>query len=153
MPSMSPAPLGSEDGPLIVLAGNSQVVAFRRSDGAVAWRHTVQLSMLGMAMKQLGPMELAFHGGRVYVGASDRVICLDYGNGQVVGEVKLPSNARRPSFLLDRDQLYVCTSDHLLGLTLGGQIMWQSAHGLTLLECSPAIGVPGNVRQGDASGR
>lgn len=149
---MPNAPLGSEDGPLIVLASDSQVVAFRRSDGVVAWRHTVQLSMLGMAVRQLGPMELAFHAGRVYVGANDRVICLDYASGHVVGEVQLPSGARRPSFLLDRDQLYVCTSDQLLSLTLGGQVVWQSPHGLTL-EGSPAIGVPGNVRQGDATGR
>jgi len=152
MRPMTPSPAGAEDRSLIVLAANSQVVAFRRSDGGVVWRHTVEYSVLGMSVKHMAPMELAFHGGRVYVAESDRVICLDYASGHVVGQVQLPGGARRPCFLLEGDNLYVVSSDRLLCLTHGGDIVWQSAHGLTLLECSPAVGVPGNVRQGDDIG-
>jgi len=141
------------DSALLVVAANSQVVAFRRLDGAVAWRHTVPFSVLGMAAKQLGTMELALHAGRVYVAASDRLLCLDYATGVLVGEVALPGGARRPSLLLEGDRLFVCTSDRLVCLTLGGEVAWQSPHGLTLIECSPAMGVPGNVRQGDEIGR
>jgi len=35
--------------------------------------------------------------------------------------------------------------------THGGDVVWQSPHGLTL-QSGPALGVPGNVRQGDEIG-
>jgi len=147
-----PTESAAEDRTLLVVAANSEVIAFRRTDGAIAWRQTFAgTPVLGMATKYLGAMELAFHGSRVYVGARDRIICLDYATGEVVGQVPLPSAVRRPCFLLEADHLYVVGSDRLLCFTHGGELVWQSPHGLRL-EDGPAIGVPGNVRPGDDIG-
>jgi outer membrane protein assembly factor BamB len=141
----------AEDRALLVVAANSEVIAFRRTDGTIAWRQTFSGSFLGMQTRDMGAMELAFLGGRVYIGARDRIVCLDYTTGAVVGQVPLPGPVRRPCFLLEGDHLYVVGSDRLLCFTHGGEFVWQSPHGLSLLD-SPAIGVPGNVRPGDDVG-
>ena len=56
----------AEDRTLLVVAANSEVIAFRCADGVIAWRQTFAGTLLGMPLKYLGAMELAFHGGRVY---------------------------------------------------------------------------------------
>jgi hypothetical protein len=96
-------------------------------------------------------MDLAFHGGRVFVGTRDCIACIDYASGALVGKVPLPGMVRRPCFLLEGEQLYVVASDRVMCLTHGGDVVWQSPHGLTL-QSGPALGVPGNVRQGDEIG-
>jgi hypothetical protein len=97
-------------------------------------------------------MELAFHQGRVFVGMRDRIACLDYKTGALVGQVPLPKSVRRPTFLLEGEHLYVMAPDHVLCFTHAGQFVWQSPHGLSLNRDGATMGIPGNVRAGDAIG-
>ena len=93
-------------------------------------------------------MDLAIHNNRVYVATRDKIICLDYATGAVVGQVPLATTTRRPAFLIEDDRIYYTGSDRVICLSLDGHLLWQTPHGIPLTH-GPAMGIPGNVRQGD----
>lgn len=140
-----------EDRSLLLVAANSSVTAFRRADGRLAWKQEFPVTVFGMQVNAMGAMEMAFHGGRVYVAQADRIVCLDYTTGAVIGQIALPKSARKPCFLLEGDHLYVVGATDVICLTHSGQVVWQTPHGQNLLH-GPALGIPGNVRQGDEIG-
>jgi outer membrane protein assembly factor BamB len=140
-----------DDRSLLLVAADSELVAFRRADGVVAWRQSFPITFLGIPAKIGGAVEIAIHQGRVYVGLRDRIVCLEYQTGAIVGQITLPRMVHRASFLLDGDHLYVASADAILCLTHNGKTVWESPHGLSL-RIGPALAMPGNVRQADEIG-
>ena len=142
----------NEDTTLLLMAVNSTIIAFRRGDGMIAWQKAFDAQFLGFDVRHLGPMDLVIHQGRVYVGARDRIVCLDYKTGALLGQMMLPAPVRRPIFLLDGPHLYVAAADRVLCLDHAGHVVWQTPHGLNLSTTGPTLAIPGSVRHGDEVG-
>ena len=74
--------------PLFIVAGNERVIAYRRSDGAVAWAYAFGVERGFLEPQESSPnqpLALEFMGDRIFLGLPDKVVCLDYASGQVVG--------------------------------------------------------------------
>ncbi len=140
--------------PLFIVAGNERVIAYRRSDGAVAWAYAFGVERGFLEPQESSPnqpLALEFMGDRIFLGLPDKVVCLDYASGQVVGQVMLPEPAARPQLLVDGTDVFVITVGSVLCLDPAGNVRWCVAHGL-MVRGSPTVGLPGNVRAGDSFG-
>jgi outer membrane protein assembly factor BamB len=140
----------ADDRSLLLVAANDEVIAYRRTDGVVAWRQSMPtVKVFGVVASDIGPLEIAIVNGRVYVGLRDRIVCLDYKSGAVIGQVPLPEAVRRPCFLIDGEHMYIVATETMICMSLDGRLVWQSPHGLSLMD-GPALALPGNIRLGDA---
>jgi outer membrane protein assembly factor BamB len=86
----------------------------------------------------------------VIAGLKDRLVCLDYRTGAVVGEVPLGSTQGRPTFVIDEGRIFVAASRTLECFTLDGRRLWSVSREVDY--DGAALGFPGNVRQGDERG-
>jgi hypothetical protein len=139
---------------LFIVAANERVLAYRRSDGAVAWAYAFPVERGFLEQQDSSPnqpLALEFMGDRIFVGLPNKVVCLDYASGQVVGQVMLPEPAARPQLLVDGNDVFVMTIASVLCLDPAGNVRWRVPHGLTV-GGSPTVGLPGNVRAGDSFG-
>jgi outer membrane protein assembly factor BamB len=142
----------NEDRSLVLIALDSEIVALRRTDGAVAWRQTFPVRGLFGSSKEEGAMELVIHGGRVYAALDRRLVCLDYATGAVVGQAEIPEGLKRPVMLFDDGQLFITGASETACFDLSGRLAWRTEHGLASMRHSATVALPGNVARGDVSG-
>jgi outer membrane protein assembly factor BamB len=142
----------NDDRTLVLVALDSEIVAFRRREGAVAWRQSFPVKGLLGSSKREGAIEIAIHAGRVYAALDERLMCLDYATGAIIGQAPIPEGLKRPVMLFDDGQLFVVGNADLACFDLSGRLLWQSAHGLSSMRHSATVALPGNVARGDVSG-
>ncbi len=133
LPTENAAP----DRTLLIVAANSEVIAFRRADGAIAWRQSFPGgTLLGMPVNYLGAMELAFHGGRVYVGARDRIASVSVtGAARSWDEIALPEPRTAAVFPpRGRPPLRSSAPTGSSASRNAGELVWQSPPGLRPLD-------------------
>lgn len=135
---------------ILVVAEGGRITGYDRASGAPVWEHVVKFRVLGLDAVVGGACELAIHAGRVLAVVHDRLVCLDYASGALIGEVKLASVANRPTMLIDGDQLFVASGATVECFTLDGVRVWSTPRRLT--SHGSALGFPGNVRAGDERG-
>lgn len=137
---------------ILVTAGDGEVCGHDRATGAVRWSYDVMvMTIVGTEGRLRGSIDLAIHGGRVYALTVDRIICLEYATGTAVGVVPLAVTGIRPTMLIDRGFLFVSSRHWLECFTLEGAPVWRHERRNTASD-GLALGLPGNVRQGDEVG-
>jgi outer membrane protein assembly factor BamB len=139
----------SPDRALLVTGFNDRVIAFRRTDGAVAWAY--EFAPLPSGRPHTAPLAIEFTDSRVFVAKPDALLCFDYATGRLLGEVKLPEDTLRPQILIDSGDVFVSTQSLMMCVDLEGRVKWQVLHGGTI-HGSPTLALPGNVRSGDSFG-
>lgn len=133
---------------LLVVGYADRIVAFRRSDGAIAWAYELSNAT---GYPQLGPLAIEFDHDRVLVAKADALLALDYGTGRVVFEVKLPEHTHRPQLIVDGQDIVVATVSLIVCVGRDGSVRWSVPHGAQL-HGSPTLAFPGNIRPGDGLG-
>lgn len=128
---------------------SDRVIAFRRTDGAVAWAY--EFPPLPSGVPQIAPLAIDFTQDRVFVAKPDSVLCFEYLTGRLLGEVKLPEDTLRPQILIDGPDVFVSTPSLMMCVDLDGRLRWQVLHGATV-HGSPTLALPGNIRSGDGFG-
>ena len=140
------------DRTILVTAGAGEICGHDRATGALRWKYEVAFKVFGINGTLGGAVDLAIQRGRVYALTVDRIVCLDYATGALVGEVKLAKMGSRPTLLVDDDFLYVASRHWLECFTLDGTSVWRHERQSTASD-GLALGLPGNIRQGDEVGR
>lgn len=133
---------------LVIVAGANRILAFRRTDGAVEWAYDLEAGANDFGDSPL-PVEIVEE--RVFVARSDRLFCLEYATGRLVGQVPIPGGGRRAQLLVDGSEVFVYGTTTLMCMDLEGRVRWQQPHGI-VLNGSATLALPGNVRPGDGFG-
>jgi outer membrane protein assembly factor BamB len=140
----------STDRAILVMAGDSKICGYDRTTGRLVWQYVQETKVFGLTARIGGAIELAIHEGRVIAALHDRLVCLDYRTGAVIGEAALGSVHGRPTFVIDEDRMFVATRQSLDCFTLDGRRIWSAPREAD--SDGAALGFPGNVRQGDERG-
>ncbi|MCC6876548.1 MAG: PQQ-binding-like beta-propeller repeat protein [Sandaracinaceae bacterium] len=142
----------ADDRPILVVAGEGTVTGYERLTGKQVWRHEIRVHGLFGEARSFSAIDIAIHGGRVYALSSSRILCVDYLTGAPLGQVDLSGVTSRPSLLVDGDLIFVGQRDGIYCYGLDGQLRWSVPHDGLSRE-GPALGLPGNIRQMDDTGR
>ncbi|CAN5649709.1 hypothetical protein BH09MYX1_BH09MYX1_30510 [soil metagenome] len=141
-----------EDRSLLIVADGGAIVALRREDGVVAWRHHFTVNTFLGPVRVMGPAEIAFAAGRVYMVSADRMVCFDYRSGTIVAQMALAPSAGRSTLLIEGEVVFLTTQTETVALTLDGKLSWRRAHAMHLDGHGAAMGLPGHVRPSDYVG-
>jgi hypothetical protein len=139
------------DRSLLIAAFASTINALDRKTGAIRW----------MAHPFGTPSGLGDH-NEVEIAISDNVvICanaaylafLDYPTGALHTVVQLPhANTCRPTMLIDGPHVYITGENVVSCFTIRGHLVWNQPFDGSIKTASIALGLPGNIRQGDDKG-
>ena len=141
--------------PLLIVAGFDNIFAIRRADGVRVWTHDFRtVGLLGDTMGHpSAPPTIAFLDDRLFACFHDKVMCIDYLTGDLVGEVALGAAGQFhiSSVLVADGLLYIYAFQAVMCLDASGRVLWSSPHdlGTTGIRGSAAMGIPGNVKPGD----
>lgn len=132
-----------ENRSVLVLAISGHVVGIDTTTGQERWRNDLKGGGYGV-------VELEIRAGLVFATAQlAHVYCLDY----LTGETRWVADASRQgrgTMLVDGERVIVAKGGVVDCFTLGGQRLWtQELRGLGT--GAVAMGLPGNVRQADAT--
>ncbi|MEZ4225795.1 MAG: PQQ-binding-like beta-propeller repeat protein [Polyangiaceae bacterium] len=127
---------------VLVVTFNGRIAGVDRHDGRILWEYT-----LGH-----GLIEVVVDGDRCYAATMSRLHCLAYPGGTHLGSAALPGGyPRRPTMLIDGDQIFVATNGELACFSRDLQLRWFNpfpGRGLG----SMALALPDNARQADDPG-
>ena len=124
---------------------DGHLLAMEVATGRLAWQHE-------LAVKDA--VEMAIHEGRVYATSGGSVLsCFDYRTGTPIFEKQVPGVYRgRPTMLIQDGRLFLGSGGEVACFDLDGNVIWHEGlvgRGIG----NVALGVPGQVRPADESGR
>jgi outer membrane protein assembly factor BamB len=129
---------------LLVVAVEGHVCAFDTETGEPVWKNPLRGG-------GFGAVALEVWAERVFAVPSGKVLyCLDYRTGKTLWATELATSGRA-TVLVDGERVFGGRGDVVQCFDLDGRSRWVSDSGV--IAGPMAVGLPGNVRQADVSGK
>ena len=133
---------------ILVCAFANTVHGLDRASGLTKWTATP----FGDSSQGV-EVEMAIVDGVVIVATNQNIAFIDYATGHVHAAVGIPEGLElRPTMIVDGSHVYVARAASVTCFTLRGQVVWNRRIPSDD-QSSMALGIPGNVRQADDTGR